>query len=70
MENSGTFTTKLLAISGTIALVVYILLGSLFGAWAWAWIVFLVPGAIRLWQGAGREGHAGDEVPRPQRYEG
>lgn len=45
--------TKLLAVSGTVALIVYILAGMIFGAWAWAWVVFLVPGAIRAWMGAG-----------------
>lgn len=41
---------RLTAISGGLATVIFLLLGFVFHAWAWAWIVFLVPGLIHRWQ--------------------
>lgn len=84
MDKTPKLGAQLVAVSGTIALIVYLLAGWFFGAWAWAWIVFLVPGLIVRWQSAGRgessgtatppASHEGSEpakdVPPPQRYEG
>ncbi len=43
---------RLLAVSGSIATIVFLVLGIAFGAWAWAWIVFLIPGVVRQYYGA------------------
>lgn len=40
---------RLLAISGTLALIIFFVLGFAFGAWGIAWIVFLIPGMVRAW---------------------
>lgn len=55
MSTSPSTATKLLAISGSLALIVFIVLGVVFHAWAWAWVVFLIPGAIRAWQAVGQD---------------
>ena len=79
MDNtsSPSFGTKLLAISGTLALIAYMLIGFLLEGWAWGWVVFLIPGAIRAWQAVGQPktpaeisgtgaGHgAGSSTPNP-----
>lgn len=78
------FATKLLAISGGLATIIFLVLGFVFHAWAWAWLVFLVPGLVRTWQSVGQgdagsapvarplpsASHEGDEPPAPQRYQG
>ena len=53
-NSSPSFGTKLLAISGTLALIAYMLIGFLLDGWAWGWVVFLIPGAIRAWQAVGQ----------------
>ena len=83
MARSDPTSTKLLASSGTIALILFFVLGFAFGAWAWAWVVFLIPGLVAIWFGDGGRrggsksaqglppGHEGDEAPpSPQRYQG
>lgn len=44
-----TTAEKLLAISGSLALITFFVLGFAFDAWAVAWVVFLVPGLLRRW---------------------
>uniref|UniRef100_UPI001C92FD7C hypothetical protein n=1 Tax=Dermacoccus nishinomiyaensis TaxID=1274 RepID=UPI001C92FD7C len=47
--SSNSTAQKLLAISGPLALIVFLVLGLVFHAWAIAWVAFLVPGMIRTW---------------------
>lgn len=42
----------LLAASGGLATVVFLVLGFTMGAWYWAWVVFLLPGILRTYLGA------------------
>lgn len=44
------FADRLTASSGTLAVVVFFLLGFGFDAWAWAWVVFLLPGVVAAWR--------------------
>lgn len=37
----------LLAISGGLATVAFLILGFVFHGWAWGWVVFLIPGLVR-----------------------
>ena len=47
--SSNSTAQKLLAISGSLALIVFLVLGFAFHAWPIAWVAFLVPGMIRTW---------------------
>jgi hypothetical protein len=47
----ATRATRLVAASGSIALIAFLFAGMVFGAWAWAWVFFLVPGALKAWYG-------------------
>lgn len=38
------FGERLMAVSGSLALVAFFVLGFAFHAWAWAWVVFVLPG--------------------------
>lgn len=38
-----------LAISGTLALAAFMVIGMVFNGWAWGWIVFLIPGMLRTY---------------------
>ncbi len=82
-STSAPLASKLFAISGTLAVPVFLFVGFVFHAWAWAWVVFLVPGMVRTWQAVGRgddrqlgQGHgtatgAEDRTPPPPTsYEG
>lgn len=76
MNKASGESKKLVALSGTIALIAFVLLGALFDGWGWAWVVFLVPGVIRVWQAVGDKesdpSHDGEEaggVAPPRRYE-
>lgn len=42
---------RLAAGSGSLSLVVFFVLGFAFNAWAWCWIVFLLPGVFAGWWG-------------------
>lgn len=70
--------SKVMVASGMVAVIAYFALGYLLDAWAWAWIVFLVPGIVRVWVPPGRSidasgsghpqgtlppGHEGSETP-------
>ncbi|WP_048555373.1 hypothetical protein [Nostocoides japonicum] len=52
---------RLMAVSGSLSVVVFLLLGFVFHAWAWAWLVFLVPGLVWKWN------HPGEGRPRNRR---
>lgn len=45
---------RLAAGSSGLALIVFFVCGFAFGGWAWAWIVFLVPGVFAAMAGAGK----------------
>ncbi|MBK7720754.1 MAG: DUF1707 domain-containing protein [Austwickia sp.] len=49
---------RLLAISGGLSLVLFFAIGFGLHGWAWAWIVFLIPGLVRGYygMGGGRDG--------------
>lgn len=47
-------TARLTAMSGTLALIAFLLCGFVLRGWAWAWVFFLVPGLVHTWNGAGR----------------
>lgn len=51
MNSNQPMTTarKLLAVSGTLALITFFVLGFAFHAWEIAWVVFLVPGLLHRW---------------------
>lgn len=51
LEVTGPPTTmdRLIAVSGPLALITFFLIGFGLGAWYVAWLVFLVPGALRAW---------------------
>lgn len=51
MARSDSTRTKLMATSGSLAVIVFFVLGFVFDAWAWAWVVFLVPGVVTIWFG-------------------
>ncbi|MEI2778173.1 MAG: hypothetical protein V9G19_19845 [Tetrasphaera sp.] len=44
----------LIAASGTLALIAFVFCGVVFDGWAWAWVFFLVPAAIRAFQHGSR----------------
>lgn len=72
--SSNSTAQKLLAISGPLALIVFLVLGLVFHAWAIAWVAFLVPGMIRTWMAveAPKEQHGygigADDEPKPYPY--
>lgn len=75
MSRSDPVRTKLLASSGTLAVIAFFILGFIFNAWAWAWVVFLVPGVVAIWFGDEPErkavGRRRDTTSRlPQGHEG
>lgn len=37
------------AVTGSMSVVIFLVLGLAFHAWGWAWVVFLVPGALGGW---------------------
>lgn len=39
----------LLAISGGLATIAFLIIGFVFSGWAWAWIVFMIPGLLRTY---------------------
>ncbi|MEI2765252.1 MAG: DUF1707 domain-containing protein [Dermatophilaceae bacterium] len=41
--------SRLVAMSGSLALLAFLACGFLLRGWAWAWIFFLVPGLVRAW---------------------
>jgi hypothetical protein len=47
--------SRMLAISGGLVTVVFLVLGFAFHAWPWAWVVFLVPGLVRGYYGLDRK---------------
>lgn len=42
----------ILAASGSLALIAFLFCGLALDGWAWAWLFFLVPGALRAWLGS------------------
>lgn len=49
--------SRLVAMSGSLALLAFLACGFLLRGWAWAWIFFLVPGLVRAWyRDPGRDG--------------
>ncbi|MCA0178312.1 MAG: hypothetical protein LCH77_01675 [Actinobacteria bacterium] len=39
----------MLAMSGGLATVIFLIIGFVFNGWAWGWIVFLIPGLMRTY---------------------
>lgn len=78
MNTNQPMTTahKLLAVSGTLALITFFVLGFAFHAWEIAWVAFLVPGLLRRWvsldapneSGRGGYGISADGTPKPYPY--
>ena len=72
--SSNSTAQKLLAISGSLALIVFLVLGFAFHAWPIAWVAFLVPGMIRTWMAveAPKEQHGygigADDESKPYPY--
>ena len=76
MKTNQPITTaqKLLAVSGTLALITFFVLGFAFHAWEIAWVVFLVPGLLRRWvsfdepKESPRSGYGIDDDGTPKPY--
>lgn len=49
LPSQPTTMDRLVAVSGPLALITFFLIGFGLGAWYVAWLVFLVPGALRAW---------------------
>lgn len=49
----GDLAGRIWAVSGSIAVVVYLVLGFVFHAWAWSWIVFLIVPIVSTLVGGG-----------------
>lgn len=48
-ESAPTTLDRLEAISKPLAVVIFLVCGFALRGWAWAWIVFLVPGILHAW---------------------
>ncbi len=46
---------RLAAVSGPLSLILFFVCGFAFNGWAWAWIVFLLPGVVFAWARAGHD---------------
>jgi len=51
-ERKGGRMAGLMAISSTLALIAFMIIGFVFDGWAWGWVVFLMPGLLKSWQAA------------------
>ena len=50
-RHGPTTSSRVLAVSGSVATLLFLACGMAFDGWAWAWVFFLVPGIVATWYG-------------------